>query len=281
MPSVNPFERWDAIAELVKLCVVSTRVANIRAPLNLMLVGPPGDGKTEMLLRASHLHHVHVLSDATYMGLCAYLDVVKDGLSSCLVLPDFGSIIGRRKGTATQSVATLAAICAEGVRHVRVGRLERDFRGACASVLTAITPDDLAIHYDLINANAFLSRLFLVDFRLSWDEVDGMLVARARGDHHAVEPFAFPTRCPRTFPLRSIKLSAEYSRVARGWWRTIRRSRADRWFAFRTHHALEGCLMAAAYIRGAREVARIDVKRFEKTILPLVQAQVKILPTKK
>lgn len=277
---ISPYRRWQQIAELVQLCVVSTMVENIEAPLNLLLVGPPGDGKTAMLLRAEKAHNVEVLSDTTYLGLCSYLRSVRDGLTSCLIIPDMGTIVGRKSEVGKQAIATMAMMAAEGVSSVRVGKRVHDFMGARASVISAITGKDLISSQPTLEQNAFLSRVFLVDFDLTFEELYKMMERKSKGDRRLLSRFRFP-QVPRDgdgeWVRRPVYVPRTHSRKAMRWWKQLRRTRPDRWFAFRSADSFVGLMQAAAYLHGRRRVTMDDVKYLEREVLPLIQQQVTLV----
>lgn len=275
----RPWRRWNQIADLVRLAMVSSRIPNIETPLNVVLAGPPGDGKTRMILRADHLQHVEVLSDTTYLGLCQCLNAIKDGLISSLIVPDLGTLIGRRGDVARQTVATLAMMTAEGVRHIRVGKRVRDYGGARASLVSAITLEDLDTAYSILSQNAFLSRVLLIDFDLDFEELVAMLERKHRGDRRLLQPLSFRRAGMRRdgyLEPRVVHIAETYARRARSWWTTIRRKRSDRFFGFRTADFLTGLLQAAAFVRGDHRVRMRDVDFVGDRILPLVMQQVRI-----
>lgn len=275
---IAPYERWDRVSLFVQLAAVSSRISNAEAPVNLLLCGPPGDGKSKMVVRCKdHAPHVSMLSDATYMGLIYYLETVRDNLSSTLVIPDLGTMVGRRIETAKQSIATLAMMCAEGVGEIRVGKQVRDYRGARASVISAITLDDLTQAYNVVNQNAFLSRVFLIDFDLEWSELQVMMDRKLSGDRSRLDPFAFAHvrhNRDRSFKQYPIEVPKRYLNLPHDWWRTLRQLRRDRFFGFRSADSFVTLLMASAYLRGANVVTRTDVQIIERQILPLVEDQI-------
>jgi hypothetical protein len=275
---VAPYERWDRVSLFVQLAAVSSRISNAEAPVNLLLCGPPGDGKTKMIMRVKeHAPHVSMLSDATYTGLIYYLETVRDNMSSTLVIPDLGTLVGRKLETAKQSIATLAMMCAEGVGELRVGKQVRDYHFAKASVISAITLDDVMQSYNVVNQNAFLSRVFLIDFDLEWSELQAMMDRKLTGDRSRLQPFPFPkVRRNRdgTFKRYDVQVPKRYLHLPHEWWRELRQIRRDRFFGFRSADAFMTLLMASAYLRGAKIVTRQDVQNVMLHVLPLVRDQI-------
>lgn len=268
----DPFARWQLVADLLKLVFLSSRVANAEAPLNIMLVGPPGDGKTKMIMRGASLPHVEVLSDVSYLGVCWYLGQVRDEFRSSLVIPDMGTLVGRRAEVGRQTIATLAAMCAEGVGKTVVGKRVRDYHNAKSSIISAITPDDLIDSYDILNQNAFLSRLFLVDFDLNFKELKAMMERKVNGSRKLLKAFTVPGWTRKHLPMKHVELPKQHARTALEWWEQVRQQRTDRFFGFRSADQLMGLLMAAAYQRGARQVSHKDVRTVTR-VLPLLKTQ--------
>lgn len=269
--ALPPLERWKRIAQFVRLVAISSRVENIDAPLNVLLVGPPGDGKTAMLQRLEHLTYAQFLSDTTYMGLVSFLKSVKDDLRSALIVPDMGTLVARKPEVAKQTVATIASMIAEGVYDITVGKKIRRFDGVKASFLSAITEDDLAVYRNTLNQNAFLSRVFLIDFALSWKELRTMARKKWRGDRSLLQPLPFPYI--KEFPKRTIRVpEARYYQVEE-WWKSMKGEIGQRVFGFRTPDQLTGLLQASAYLNKRGTVQIADVRFLERWVWPLIIRQ--------
>lgn len=267
---LDPYRRWHLIADFLRLIYVSSRISNIEAPLNCILVGPPGDGKTKMILRGEHVKHVKVLSDMTYMGVCTYLRTAKEGVMSTIVVPDLGTLVGRKLDTGKQTISVLAMMCAEGVQEIAVGKRIVNYEGVTSSVISAVTPEDLTRDYQVFNQNAFLSRVFLLDFDLSINEILAMMHRKSRGDRTLLTPFKFPrlAHADAALPTKSIKLPRRHAIKAIHWYEELVARRPDRAFGFRSADALQGLLMASAYLRGSYMVSERDVA-FVTTFKPL------------
>lgn len=262
----NPYARWKLVGEFLKLFFVSTRIENVPAPLNMVLVGPPGDGKTQMLLRAKALSHVKVLSDATYNGLLRFTSAVEQGFFSTLVIPDLGTMVGRRNEVAKQSISMLARLGAEGVFEIAVGKRIKDYHGATASILTAITFDDLTWNWITLNQNAFLSRVFLIEFDLTMNEINAMMRRKNKGDLSLLSDFRFPrlNRDTSFLPMREIKMAEKFASKGLRWWIDLSRNRPDRVHGFRTADAFQTMLKCSAYLKRRHRVDLTDVAYVER-----------------
>lgn len=262
----DPLARWTRVGEFLRLIFVSSRIENIDVPLSALLVGPPGDGKTRMLYRAAHAKHIEYISDATYLGLLRVIDRVKEGFVSCVVIPDMGTIIGRRGEVARQAVATLAMLSAEGVGRILVGKRIKDFGLAQASVLSAITIDDLMQNLHVANQSAFLSRVFLINFELTSDEIEMMMRLHTRKKLGSVlTPFRFPrSGVNGMMPTREIKCPVGISDKMLRWWQQLEKERPDRSFGFRTAHSLNTLVKASAYVHRRTRVTQQDVQYVER-----------------
>lgn len=272
-PHKQPLARWQLTAELLRLVVLSSRLA-VPAPLNLLLVGPPGDGKTEMLRRLGNIHncpHAMVLSDTTYLGLIRFLEAVRDTQKSCLVIPDLATVVGRKSDVARQCIATMAMMAGEGVGVVSVGKIDRDFRGAQASVVAAITDQEYARHREIINQNAFLSRVFVCDFTLELPEVEALMHPRSG----ARTPLSFGSALRTLSKDKTVVLvPSRFGAIAKEWWKELKLVRPDMWFAFRSAHQMRTLLQASAYLRGRRRVVLQDVKAVRR-VLPVLHSQIR------
>lgn len=259
--TLNAIERWELTTLLCRLAVASTRLTDHPPPINVILVGPPGHGKTELLRRLGHIGCVRELSDATYLGLTTFLTSVKAGQRSALIIPDFGTLLGRRYEVARQAIALLAMMAAEGVGQVAIGKRIADYRGTRAAVIGAITYEDLGNDIRTMNQNAFLSRCFLIEHEFAPEEAKHMRRMLESGRSPILKPAPFPAKQRE----RTIKLTAEGRRQAEAWWDRMLDHRPDRSYGFRSAVAFETLLRAAAWLRGGTSTTAEDVR----TVAPL------------
>lgn len=261
-------KKWRLISEFVRLVAISSRVKNLEAPINLCLVGPPGDGKTRMLLRAQNLPHVRVFSDLSPKGMLKFLDLVLNGFVSTLIIADLGTVIGRKMEIGKQVIANLAMMCAEGVYQIGVAGRMKDYGGARASIMTAATTENFVDGYRMLSQNGFTSRLFIIDFDFNADELLHMQARKLLGDRGLLKAFTYShaRRHAGLYPLRSVRVPRSHASTALDWWRRVMSNAPEHAYGFRTADALVGLLQASAYMHGRRTVKSDDVeyiRRFE------------------
>lgn len=261
-------KKWKLISEFIRLVAISSRVKNLEAPINVCLVGPPGDGKTKMLMRANALPHVRTFSDISPKGVLSFLDLVKNGFVSTLVIGDLGTVIGRKMEIGKQVISNLAMVCAEGVYQIAVFGRMKDYGGARASLMTAATVENFVDASRMLQQNGFTSRLFLIDFDFNAEELLHMQARKMLGDRSLLKPFTYSRAGMRSglYPLRSVRVPRSHASTALDWWRRVMAHAPEHVYGFRTADALVGLLQASAYLNGRRAVTIEDVKyitRFE------------------
>ena len=252
----SPFHRWQLIGDFLRLVLISCRVTNREAPVNCILVGPPGDGKTKMIMRGADLKFMTTLADMSYLGIVRLLPQVRDGYISGIIIPDLATLVGRKMEVGRQTIGMLARLCAEGVGPIAVGRQVKDFTGVRATLISAVTPEDLLDNWKVFNQNAFLSRTFLLDFDLTQREIEAMSHRKNTGDRKLLETFHFhKSQANRAWKVRC---SPRYAGKAIGWWKELLTSGKPA-YAFRTVDAFTDLLRASAFLHGRRTVIQQDV----------------------
>jgi hypothetical protein len=168
----------------------------------------------------------------------------------------------------------LARLGAEGVFEIAVGKRIKDYHGATASILSSITFDDLGYNWATLNQNAFLSRVFLIEFDLTIPEIRAMMKRKNRGDLSLLGDFRFPrlNRDEKFLPSREIKMALKYADKAMRWWVEMHRDRPDRVHGFRTADAFQTMLKCSAYLKRRTRVGEHDVKYVER-FRPLWESQ--------
>ena len=255
--------RWRLVSDFLRRVFVSSRVKNAEAPVNVLLVGPAGDGKTRMVLRGSPLPFVRTYSDISPKGLYSILDVVKNEYASTVIIPDLGTVIGRKYEVGKQVLANLAMLAAEGVGRVLVAGRERDYEGLRVSLVTAMSDVEFIRNQGMLLQNGFLSRMVVVNFEFTAKELRHMQARKVLGDRSLMAPFHY-ARGVRHFPRLTIGLPASWAARTHAWWDEAMGKEDATIYGFRTADVLNDLLRASAYLHYRGRVTERDVRYIER-----------------
>lgn len=148
------------------------------APLSIMLVAPPEEGKTAVLSQFDENRGLLYIDNVTAWGLeNQYLEELKEGKIKRVLIPDFIDPTNRKKATVDSTVIFFNKyISWEGIREVQSFRmsfsLPRPLRG---SLLTTMALDDFNRMVKSLAAVGFLSRLMIIGYRYSERQLDELL----------------------------------------------------------------------------------------------------------
>lgn len=190
--AVMPLTQWGSDSVFLSLYVASGLVENASAQ-SLLLVGDPGEGKSELLRRFSHVPSVTVASDLTVDGLRELMDA--DGRTQKLrhiVLPEFGRLFSHRQDTVHAVTNLLTALMTRDAGTEMVGPrgMKRyDFTGRQIGVLAAMPTDTFRFYFKAMQASGFLSRFTILGLRRSKFERMRVLSNIYAGHTEDLRPF--------------------------------------------------------------------------------------------
>lgn len=243
-PSERELQHLQQMGEFMRVVMATHRLEGMRGQANAMLIGSPGYGKTQMLLRLEGNGATVTLSDSTYLGFVKMLDKAKKGYLSTVICPDFGPVLARDLPQVRKIVSICSMAVEEGVKNLVVGKLEKNFEGARFGLLTALTHDDIAGHYQILKGSGFLSRFILLEVGLTEEAVISAAQKSREGDNSLVSPL----RMPETRRAK-IEIPERYSRDAEKMWRQLMKERDDRAAGFRGLHLYQSLLGGVTYLR--------------------------------
>jgi hypothetical protein len=134
----------EVLQEIVESVCYTAPVANT-IPLSAMLIGPPGTGKSKVIMQYNS-PCLHPTNDLTSSGLSEILGDDREGLIRHLVIPDFNVVVSHKQSTATLTIASLLSVMSEGTMRVDDGRRVKELVHAPVGVITAMTRDVYEIH---------------------------------------------------------------------------------------------------------------------------------------
>lgn len=221
-------------------------------PQSIVLVGPPGSMKTELLMRFWNNPTLAFRSDLTVRGLWGVLLRADKGRSTHVVLTEFNKIFQRKLSTAMGCVGTLTEAMDEGVYEAEVGPMKWSFKGARLGVLGAMTGRTMKRRREMLYEMGFLDRCAM----LPWDPPDeqkhDVMDRIARGDKRDLAKVVLPSPAKAVrvhMPVRIGLALKDYT------WK--------RWpdSALRLFLRFRALAMAAALLDSRDVVKPVDVER--------------------
>jgi len=107
-------------------------------PLSVILVGPPGTGKSKLILQFS-APSIHVTNDVTSQGLAELVQDDKGGDIRHIIIPDFNIVVSHKAATTNLTVASLLTMMSEGVLRIDDGRRRKEMEHPPVGIVTAMT----------------------------------------------------------------------------------------------------------------------------------------------
>lgn len=225
-------------------------------PASIILVGPPGSMKTELLMRF-YGHHNPTLplrSDVTVRGLWSLLLRADKGRATHVLLPEFNKVFQRKLSTAMLCLGTFTEAMDEGVFDSEVGPMKWSFKGARLGILGAMTGRTMRRRREILYEMGFLDRAAM----LPWDPPDEqrreVMDRIARGDKRDLEKVILPV------PNNGRPVIA-YMPVKLGL--TLKDYTWKRWpdQALRLFQRFRYLVMAAALLDGRESCRPLDIER--------------------
>jgi hypothetical protein len=144
---MSPDSKMIAMEALQEIVETVTYTAPIEGtiPISVMLVGPPGTGKSKAIMQYN-CASLHATNDITSSGLSELLTDDREGLIRHIVIPDFNVVVSHKTSTSTLTIANLLSIMSEGTMRVDDGRRVKEMKHAPIGIITAMTREVFEMH---------------------------------------------------------------------------------------------------------------------------------------
>jgi hypothetical protein len=129
----------EPIQEILETAFFTSALAQC-VPLSIILVGPPGTGKSKIILQYDSVN-VHKTNDVTSQGLAELVQDDKEGKIRHIIIPDFNIVVSHKSATSNLTVASLLTLMSEGILRVDDGRRVKEIIHSPVGVITAMTRD--------------------------------------------------------------------------------------------------------------------------------------------
>lgn len=185
---VLPEREWHRATDLLTLFIATGWLAAPTRSQSIMLISDPGSGKTELLDRFNCNAQLQYASDLTVRGLYQILKRASSGAVSHIVATEFQKFFMRKAATADNTLGTLCQALEEGIYEVMVGDKPVNYNGVQVGFIGAITDDTMSQKKRLLRETGFLSRVAVIPWQMSHEELDGVMARIGRNDRSDVEP---------------------------------------------------------------------------------------------
>jgi hypothetical protein len=129
----------DPLMEIVETALFTACLKN-SVPISFILVGPPGSGKSKLILQFS-CDSIHKTNDVTSQGLADIVQGDPVSMVRHLIIPDFNIVVSHKPTTSNLTVASLLTLMSEGVLRLDDGRRSKEMEHSPIGIITAMTRD--------------------------------------------------------------------------------------------------------------------------------------------
>lgn len=166
-------------------------------PASIVLVGPPGKMKTELLMRFYGERHginptIKLRSDLTVRGLWGLLERAEKGRCTHVLLPEFNRVFQRKLSTVTGCIGTMTEAMDEGVHESDVGPMKLTFNEARLGIIGAMTASTLRKRRELLAESGFIDRSLLLPWDPPDEQIKEVMDRIARGDKSDLNKVVLP-----------------------------------------------------------------------------------------
>lgn len=230
------------IAELIETVLWTGFMAGER-PVSMILIAPPGAGKSSML-ESFDSDYSPFTSDATAREVSKILREKKN--ATHLIIGDLMSVMRHKKGTTDLTINLLSQLSGD---TLSVDSFTGDKAGKRMGIITAIPPEDLkgVKIRKALEAGGFMSRFLIANYAYTNDTV-GQIHKYIREGRYVQDSHARVLRVGP--PVREIKMSPEIAQEIEKLALIVKRDP----IGARAHHYMRTLAMGIAARQASRKV---------------------------
>lgn len=141
MPPTNHLDRaligMEPLQEILETSFFTSALTE-SVPLSIMLIGPPGTGKSKVILQY-YAESLHTTNDLTSQGLAELLEDDKENKLCHIIIPDFNIVVSHKSATSNLTVASLLTVMSEGSVRIDDGRRKKEVLHRPLGIVTGMT----------------------------------------------------------------------------------------------------------------------------------------------
>jgi hypothetical protein len=141
MPTQERIDRnlvgMESLQEIIETVLFTPAIFDC-VPISIILVGPPGTGKSKIILQFS-APSLMKTNDVTSAGLADIVGDDKDNNVRHVIVPDFNIVVSHKASTSNLTIASLLTLMSEGILRIDDGRRKKELVHAPLGIITAMT----------------------------------------------------------------------------------------------------------------------------------------------
>src|SRR4029077_18522366 len=127
----------ETLQEIIETVLFTPAIFDC-VPISIILVGPPGTGKSKIILQFS-APSLMKTNDVTSAGLADIVGDDKDNNVRHVIVPDFNIVVSHKSSTSNLTIASLLTLMSEGILRIDDGRRKKELVHSPLGIITAMT----------------------------------------------------------------------------------------------------------------------------------------------
>lgn len=173
LPEVTEFSKYALFTDYVEL-----DYKHKETPVSIMMVAPVGEGKSSVGNQFNGNKGLLYIDNVTAWGLeQKYLKELREGTIKRILIPDFIDPMNRKKATVDSTITLFNKLISwEGIKEVQTYAMSFSLPEPLhCSILTSMALGDFLRMVKTLAAVGFLSRLMLIGYKYSREQLDAVL----------------------------------------------------------------------------------------------------------
>ena len=208
----------ESLQEILET-VLFTPVIFDCVPISVILVGPPGTGKSKIILQFN-APSLMKTNDVTSAGLADIVGDDKDNKVRHIIVPDFNIVVSHKSSTSNLTIASLLTLMSEGILRIDDGRRKKELIHAPLGIITAMTREIYEEHASRFRKLGIGRRFIPLFFGYSFLTTKKIMASIEKGDTTLKQLAEKKIILPKqdTWPMQaefSTAIAAKVSELAR------------------------------------------------------------------
>lgn len=170
----------ETLQEIIETVLFTPSIFDC-VPISIILVGPPGTGKSKIILQFS-APSLMKTNDVTSAGLADIVGDDKDGHIRHIIVPDFNIVVSHKAATSSLTIASLLTLMSEGILRIDDGRRKKELIHAPLGIITAMTREIYEEHSSRFRKLGIGRRFVPLFFGYSFPTTKKIMESIQKGD---------------------------------------------------------------------------------------------------